>query len=314
MLNGNLFNKALIYFLIFFILVLIGALLDLNAQEICLVTVDMKTNKNMILWSTSDASSTCDYNILKETSRSGVYAKIGSVPFNRGGKFIDTASDPGNYSYRYKIVTYETEENADTSDFHQTIHLVISKGLPETYNLIWTQYVGFEYDTYYIYKGYEPDKLFLFDSLANTYNQYTDSTDRITYYQIAVRKKTPCYISDLKSNREPISQSVSNLEDNIKFINPVGESFTNAKIKIYPVPFSKQLTIELFLEEPEVLKLEIYNQLGETVHSFTSGSIITGNFRYDVPENICSLNSGFYILKVFLGKKAYYAKILKIRN
>jgi hypothetical protein len=96
MLTGNLFKKTIIYFLIFIILIILGAMFDLSAQtqEICLVTVDAKSNKNMILWEPKYEDTSFVYNVLRESSKSNDYKTIGSVNSSKGGIFIDSASHP----------------------------------------------------------------------------------------------------------------------------------------------------------------------------------------------------------------------------
>jgi hypothetical protein len=313
MLTGNLFKKTIIYFLIFIILIILGAMFDLSAQtqEICLVTVDAKSNKNMILWEPKYEDTSFVYNVLRESSKSNDYKTIGSVNASKGGIFIDSASHPSQAANRYKIEVVNSKGAViETSNFHQTIHLVLSQGLPGTYNLIWTPYFGFEFETYFIYKGYSKDNLVLYDSLSNTYNQYSDSSDRLTYYQIAVRKASPCNVSKLKSGAEPISHSVSNLEDNLKYVNFIKNENVENKLKVHPNPFNSQLTLELFLEKPEKISFVFYNNLGQTIHNFSSNSYVSGQYKYSVPEKIFS-GAGFYTVKAIIGNKTYYAKILK---
>ncbi len=79
------------------------------------------------------------------------------------------------------------------------------------------------------------------------------------------------------------------------------ENNSEPLVKIYPNPFSDQITIEN--EGVETYTIEIYNSLGELIHSIKMDqkSII----------NTTDLSRGFYFLKISNGKSEQYKKLIK---
>lgn len=76
------------------------------------------------------------------------------------------------------------------SEAHKTMHLTINQGLDNhTWNLIWTEYEGMEYDSYRIFRGTSADNLACVDVIpAGGYTTYTDATAGTgsVYYQIDI--------------------------------------------------------------------------------------------------------------------------------
>ena len=105
----------------------------------------------MIVWEKTPGKNIKEYNILRETTVGSDYSVIGTVSFDNESIFIDQTSTPAQHANRYKLETINLNGyKIGESDFHQTIYLAINQGLPGTYNLIWTPYIGFDYNTYYI--------------------------------------------------------------------------------------------------------------------------------------------------------------------
>ena len=181
-------------------------------EQICMVTVDAATGKNKIVWQKTGNMMIKEYQVLKESTVAGQYTAIGTIPFNNESIFIDNTSDPAKHSDRYRLATIDSCANTPgQSNDHQTIHLMISPGLPGKFNLSWSAYTGFDYNTYYIYKGGSPDNLELIDSIAKTKTQYTDTASGIAYYQVTVRRDQPCDISVLKSSGDLYNEATSNV-------------------------------------------------------------------------------------------------------
>lgn len=64
----------------------------------------------------------------------------------------------------------------------------------------------------------------------------------------------------------------------------------------YPNPFSNQVTINLSLDSISLIELTILNPLGETIHSFYSGSLSTGPHSFNWSPKY--LSSGIYFVKL----------------
>ncbi len=192
----------------------------LEAPEICIVTVDTSTGKNLIAWERPQSNSILGYNVYKETSQANVYEKIAFVPYDSLSVYIDTASNPRKRANRYKISLVDTcmIESA-LSEHHKTIHLSANTGTSGENNLIWSHYEGFPFSSYKIYRGTTPYNLTLLDSVPSNLNSYSDLNPPggLVFYQIAVVKNDTCYPAIIRTvtNSGPFSQSLSNLKDYI---------------------------------------------------------------------------------------------------
>ncbi len=206
-----------------------------NNQTICLVTVDESTGKNMIVWDKTPHDGTASYNIYKESNYSGQYLLIGNVKVDSASIFIDKASNPLVKSDRYKISCVNANKyESKLSPFHKTMHLNVNKGQGNIYNLIWDQYEGFDFGTYFIFRGTKPDKITQIADIQNNLTSYTDYTapSGVTvYYAVIVAKKDTCLISKTKANSGKYYRSVSNIDDN-GIVAPINNDATLKDIQV----------------------------------------------------------------------------------
>jgi hypothetical protein len=280
-------------------------------DQICMVTVDAGTGKNKILWQKTGGKLTVQYQVLKETTVTGQYSVIGTIPFNNESVFTDTASEPSKHSDSYRITTIDSCGNTSYQSWtHQTIHLMLSPGLPGKFNLSWSPYIGFNYNTYYIYKGSTPESLELIDSIAASKTQYTDNESGIAYYQVAVRREEPCDISILKSSGNIYSEAGSNIESTVTS-NTGNEIIPETSFMILPNPFIDELVIEYTLQEPSDVIIEIYSLLGVKVYEFRTNHILPGTFRHIVSEESLHNAGNLLIMRLELDKKVNFRKLLK---
>ena len=187
-------------------------------QNLCVVTVDPVSGKNLIAWERIRDNRIAAYIIYKETTQTGVYQKIGSLPFDSLSVFIDNNSEPRKKSDRYAITVVDSCGNeSDYSPFHKSIHLTANKGTSGENNLSWNHYEGFAFNTYKIYKGTKPTNMVLIDSVSSLSNSFSDLTppSGVAFYQVSAIKLDTCYpdITRAQTNSGPYSQSVSNLKD-----------------------------------------------------------------------------------------------------
>ena len=112
-----------------------------NDAEICMVSVDEETNKNMIIWERDEGEDIVSYNIYKLFGNNFIPA--GVVPYDDLEVYIDHSSNPEAVAARYAIsITDICGNESDISPYHQTIHLGASEGTVEnTVELDWTEYV-----------------------------------------------------------------------------------------------------------------------------------------------------------------------------
>lgn len=290
-------------------------------QEVCLVTIDTATNKNLIVWEKSYDEGIVMYNIYKETTSADVYNQIGSVPFGEVSVFLDENSNPAQKSARYKISIVDTCGNeSDLSEVHKTMHLTVSTGIG-VYNLIWENYEGFEFGSYLIYRGTSPDDLLPIGAIQSNLTTYTDYQPiGLYYYQIAILKPDACYPANgfAKLNTGPYSQSVSNLEDNgiiPDIIIPIDTTDNDdtltairtiqkvENLKIYPNPFTETTTIEFHNPDNSNYQVYITDITGKVVGR--EEGISTNKVKIDKG----SLKPGLYFIEL-RGERTYRGRIV----
>lgn len=168
---------------------------SVQKQEIDLVTVDNMTGKNRISWTLPKdmPSYVTEINIYKEGSRYNDFYLLATVPVTQT-EYIDMLSDPqiSSACYRLTLVTsYGVETTPGTA--HRGVHLMINKGLENTWNLMWSKYEGAMIESYRILRGTAPDHLVEIASVSGGVMSYTDrqpETD-VTYYY-ALQFDTRC--------------------------------------------------------------------------------------------------------------------------
>ncbi|MBL4656993.1 MAG: T9SS type A sorting domain-containing protein, partial [Flavobacteriales bacterium] len=188
--------------------------------EICIITVDSLTGKNLIVWEKDPGAGIDHYNLYKEGTVSGVYLLLAQIPYDSLSAYVDVTADPLQRSWRYKITAGDTCLNnieSDLSPMHKSIHLTVNQGLGGEINLIWDHYEGFNFGTYIIYRG---ATLLTMDSIAalpSNLNSYSDLTPPggTLFYQIAAVHPTGCVatkaknFNSSKSNTSSISTIVA---------------------------------------------------------------------------------------------------------
>jgi hypothetical protein len=257
--------------------------------EICIVTVNDSIWKNQVVWNKPISKSISKYNIYCEGKQSNTYDLIGSVPFNKLSTFIDKVSDPFKQSYLYKLSSVDIcNFESSLSQYHQTIHLTISQGMGNSWNLQWNDYIGFSFLSYYIYRGTNPKNLLPLDTILSSLNSYTDLNppSGYVYYLIKVINPNPC--KPTKSNE--YNSSMSNIATNNPNWNSVS-NYTSPEnlINIFPNPASGYVEIDF---PASVMKnktmLNIYCIEGSFIRSLPIRSAQT---RLDISD----LTNGVYV-------------------
>ncbi|MEA3497081.1 MAG: T9SS type A sorting domain-containing protein, partial [Bacteroidota bacterium] len=187
-------------------------------QDICMVTVDSSTSKNLIAWEREQSTDIDGYKVYKETFQANVYDSIGYVPYNKLSVFIDTSSRPAVRANRYKVSTIFNDGNESyLSKHHKTIHLTANTGTSGENNLIWSHYEGFTFSSYKIYRGTNPANISLLDSVPSNLTSYTDVNPPagVVFYQVVVDLPYICDPSIFRAQGTsgPFSHSLSNLKD-----------------------------------------------------------------------------------------------------
>lgn len=170
-----------------------------------------------------------------------------------------------------------------------------------TWNLIWTDYLGFNVGSYKIFRGTSPDQMSQIASISSSFTSYTDlnAPSGTIYYMIEVSNPNGC--TPFKST--DFSSSRSNVATN-KTLG-VAQQQNEIKANIYPNPVSEKLMIQLKgVNMEEKISLQLSNMIGKVVYQ--------DEFPYEdnlvIP--VSQLQEGVYMLSVVSGDKKIARKIV----
>jgi len=288
-------------------------IIPMEKPEIGIVGVG-SDNKNLIVWNKPISLGIESYNIYKETNVSDIYELIGSVPYDSLSIFVDDLSRPDVQSnkYRLSIVDYSGLESP-LSDHHKTMHLSINKGMGNSWNLIWSPYIGFNVSTYNIYRGLSPDNLLLLNSIAGSNVQYNDLDAPLgnVYYQLEVISPNVVSPSKIFSSQKVIKSTTnitdiqlsyhssrSNIVDN-GIISDIDKLSENQNIKISPNPVKDILIIDC----EGGSTFEILTLMGQVIYHGSLSECMT------VPTY--TFTPGIFVIKVKTGQNYIYKKFIK---
>ncbi|HTB05644.1 MAG TPA: T9SS type A sorting domain-containing protein, partial [Bacteroidia bacterium] len=277
---------------------------------LCIVTVDPTMNKNVILWDNPivGSSNISYYNVYKESTKAGVYFKVAQVPYDSLSQFVDTLSNPSVRSWRYELSQVDTCGNeSPLSPAHKTMHVTVNQGLGNTINLIWDNYEGLAFSTYYVYRDTNYNKFTLLDSIPNNIFTYTDghplNTYQPVYYRIGIDYPTGCtphtkaktYNASHSNTANTIVLSTNNLN--------IGSDALN----IYPNPNNGKFTFELKTTKSEMLRIDIYNMIGEKIYSEDCGKVL-GIMTKQM--DLSAYSKGVYFVKVVSDNNVYNRRVV----
>ncbi|NVO03494.1 MAG: T9SS type A sorting domain-containing protein [Bacteroidetes bacterium] len=282
-------------------------------EVICEVNIDTTVNKNFIVWEKTPNVGTAYFKIWKETSFGGVYAVLDSVMYDSMSVYKDLTSNAAVKSDRYKLSVVDTCGNESSqSPAHKTLHLTVNQGIGNTINLIWENYEGFAFGSYYIYRGLSPSTMVPIDTIPNTITTYSDINPPLTfnYYQIVIAKTDSCVASSNAKTQttQTFNTSVSNMEEyKLIGIDEIGNH--NFDLIAYPNPFNQNTNIVYTLTKESIVKMSVFNILGEKILEMKDQKQSKG--RNTFTSNFPQLNSGVYFLNVEINGVSQTIKIVK---
>ncbi|MFH0895891.1 MAG: two-component regulator propeller domain-containing protein [Bacteroidota bacterium] len=213
-------------------------------ENICLVTVDSATNKNLIVWEKTPNKGTAFFNIYKETA-ANYYVAIGNLAYDQPSEFLDVNSDASVKSDRYKISVVDTCGNESMlSTAHKTMHLTVNLGTGNEHNLIWEKYEGFPYGQFDIWRALPPAGWIKIATIQSNIYTYTDTADipGSVDYLMVINKGDTCFTDLGKASSGTYTTSVSNMEQ-YKVIG-VEENTGMIGLLVFPNPANDVLNIK----------------------------------------------------------------------
>ena len=252
-------------------------------RTICIVGFDSLTGNNQVVWE-PDYPSNIDSIFIYRQSSTANFQKIGSVSSNAFSTFIDPTALPSVQPYKYKLSALDSVGiETPLTDGHKTIHLTISQGIGNSWNLIWNLYEGLVFDNYKLFRGSNPNDIQEIAQISSNFNSYTDYTAQTgpVYYQIGFENSVAC--APLKSGNYDGSRS------NIVFNGVVSYDENSTEFSVF-ISDSKELIINCDNFE---------NSMVSIAHS--SGQVVIDNYLLSASSTVIPLlnyNDGVYIVKI----------------
>ena len=270
---------------------------------ICIVTVDSATKKNVIVWEKPVSALISQFIVYKESGSADIYEPIGTVTYNDFSAFTDTSSNPAIKSYRYKLgFTDQAGHIFPAGNLHQTIHLAINQGVGNTWNLIWTDYLGFDVGSYNIYRGSNSSNMSQIASISASFSSYTDldAPAGTVYYMIEVLNPGGC--NPFKTG--DYSSTRSNVATNNTFGTTDPETVSD--LLVFPNPAIDLLTVRLgsqHIGTPVTLK--IINAGGKECYRFDAADSLS---EHRIP--VYNMPNGLYLLTIEKADKIITRKVV----
>ncbi|MFA9390211.1 MAG: T9SS type A sorting domain-containing protein [Prolixibacteraceae bacterium] len=275
--------------------------------QICMVTIDMETGKNMVVWEGKSGKGIKAYKVYRESNVENEYDLIGTVPFNENSFFVDSISIPEQQAYRYKIAVVDSFDNESImSLYHKPLFLQNTVD-QDAVKLQWKAYEVedsiFNFSNYVIYKGSDSTNLKEVNTVAASSLEYVDK-DPITvnsriFYRVGGVKPEAC--APLSAS-EQFVQSMSNLTDYLKEgsdgIGAIADR-DNLPLALAPNPATDRLQISFNLPKADKVQLVMYSLTGKVLYKTEKQYNSKGQHSETIQLNKLDLHNGIYFVKVF---------------
>ncbi len=278
-----------------------------TAIQICMVTVDSASTKNVIAWEKPTNAPIDSFRIYREIA--SVYTHIGSVAYTALSEFNDNTNgiNPNATFYKYKLSVVDTCGNESLlSTVHQTVHLQLGLAFPSGVNLSWSDYTGFTFSEYRILRDDLGNGIWhVLDSVGYGISTYTNH-DALQNARYIVEAKRPTACVSTRSVTRTASKSNTALQT-----TGIDELTNEMNVLISPNPSNGKfvLLIENRQLKTDNLKISIYNLLGEQIYLSAITPLSKGK-EAGWEVNLSSTTKGIYFVKISDGTKVYSRKIV----
>jgi hypothetical protein len=271
---------------------------------VCMVSVDSLTNYNVIIWEKPVSDLIADFLVYKETDEANVYAIIDTVSYQEVSIVTDYGSNPSMRPYRYKIGFIDSENRVfPAGDYHQTIHLTISQGVNNNWNLIWTPYVGFDYSSYKILRKSGSGSYEQIATVSSNFNSFTDfnAPSEDVAYIVSISRPDGCNAGMRSSGYSAVYSNVASIS-----LVSVAEN-KKGDFSIYPVPADDRINVKFEDLAKETSNLNITDVTGRTIYSMNFSDAFQGQVH---TINSANYAEGIYLMNVISGGIKYTRKIM----
>ncbi len=309
-----------------------AGLLTINPStiQICLVTVDLQSGYNLVVWEPNRSIGIKEYNIYKQGNQAGVYNKLTPpVSIDSAGLFLDGNSKNEVQAEFYKITAVDSfgnESDPGQSNYHKTMFLQYN-GNNQGVNLNWSSYEiegnPIAFPSYVIYRGTDSTMLTILDTVPSNNNLFTDTSAQSqisrTFYRIGGMWTNGCdpTVKGPKGKKS-YSTSISNIENNRVYAkaggNGVNKVFENSlNLNIYPNPGKGDVTITYTLQTTSNVRLVVTDLTGKEVAIIEKSKHPAGESKLQLNTNEFGRSSGVYFIKLIIGNNIVTRKMVVVK-
>ena len=231
---------------------------------VCMVSVDSLSNNNTIIWEKPVSNLIADFLVYKETDEANVFEIIDTVGYDEVPMVTDYGSNPAMRPYRYKIGFTDSENRVfPAGDYHQTIHLTISQGVNNNWNLIWTPYIGFNYSSYKILRKIGLRSYEQIATVSSSFNSYTDfnAPSKDVAYIVSIVRPGGCNPGLRNSNYSDVYSNVA-----ANSLVSVAEN-KEVDFNVFPVPAHDRINVQFGSNVSGTINLNITDVTGRNLYA-----------------------------------------------
>ena len=127
------------------------------------------------------------FRVYKETSVANVYDLVAELGLD-SRSYIDLSSNANVQTARYALSYMTSYGESMKGTPHQGLHVMINRGIGNSWNLAWMKYEGRDVATYRIWRGTSPENLSIIGEISGNMTSYSDliTSDSVNYYATEV--------------------------------------------------------------------------------------------------------------------------------
>lgn len=258
--------------------------------QICVVSVDTTSGKNVIVWEKAGIKHAKEYKIYRETSTPGTYQHIGTKAANLFSTYEDASSNPQAQSYRYKLTVVDScnrEMPLSLANAHQTVHVSFNVLTNNTVYISWVPYSGVSYTTYTIKRSNNGGPYVQIAQIGSGTTNYSDANppSGVNSYRVEILVPNGCNPSAKNTGYNVIISNAT-----VAWHTGIGGLSGNSEAIIHPNPASDFI---ILTNAGKVKSYFVYDLTGKVIMARE----VSTNSNSPLKVDISTLSDGMYLLK-----------------
>jgi type IX secretion system substrate protein len=286
----------------------------LYQNNLCLVSVDTAINKCVLTWEEFPGQNLLGYGIRRETTLTGVYDSVTTVPVGSMSTYTDMNSSPAQHNVTYKVTATDS-----CGQFHPlqyspeltSIHLISYAGGNNQASLIWNNvYTNNNFvPQYYIHRNNNSSGWQVIDSIGITLPTitYTDifAPAGTNQYTVELRKIVPCV--PMRTSSNPYQSVFSNTS--LTTVTGIKDISFNEAIRIYPNPVKDFLSVHSNFTNAKEMEVVLFNPYGQKLKTLFKGEFPKG--RNEMKFSLKEFPAGVYFMNMNTDGQEVMQKVIR---